>query len=200
MFKIPKAELCSGKRRANRFDHQRLCWGDIIAKHLAPLKFLQPVQTCHRGSDRAGATDRLWERLSLPNFTDRVDNLAIPGTTAQHSPECILNLSDCRCTDIAQQRNRRNHNAGCANAALRRLMVLKALHQGFGAGILPHKPHQGFKRFACSLLSWHQAGTNRITIDQDCAGATVTCVTANFDILGPQLFAQTVRQPRASGR
>ena len=178
LIQIAKAEPGAGVGRADDFDHQCARRGDIVAKLFGACDFGQPVQSTRRGADCAGFSGYIPTR---PHRHHRANDPPIPGATAQHPTQRILNLSCIRLRVFPQQGQRRHQHPRRANPALGGVVVLKAVGQALAQRII-RQPFGGFDPGILCLLRWHQTGTDRSPVHQHGAGPAIACIAADLDL------------------
>ena len=184
-------------RRADHQHGQRVGRKAVAAELFRAGDLWHAVEPHRRGADGvAGSRQAGIKRRSIdepPRVANRRDDLAVAGAAAEHAAERVLHCCLVRPGIGFEQRRRGHQQAGRADAALRRAMRQE--------GLLQRRQRRAAKAFdrahAASLGRGgrHQAGADRLAVEQHRAGAAIAGVAADLGAGQPEMVAQHRRQP-----
>ncbi len=193
-----EARVCV--RRPDEFHHQRARRRDVVAERFGAVELCVAVQTRDRAADGAVPCQRrLVSGHRIARAHHGVDDLAIPGASAQHAAEGILDLRFGRDRRCAQKRDGADHHPRRADAALGGLMAREIFRQTDALRRMAQGA-RGLDVAARRAVGGHQAGAMGGAVDQHGAGAAIARVAADLDVAGAQPVAQGLRQTFARFR
>ena len=124
----------------------------------------------------------------------RIDDLAVARAAAQDAAERVLHLFLARVRIAFEERGGGDQHARRADAALGRAMARGTTPAAPTAG---HRPSPSTVRTVRTFdrRGRHQAGADRLAVEQDRAGAAIAGVAADLGAGQPEFVAQDRRQP-----
>ncbi len=201
LIQIAKLKARPVMGTANHAHSQRPRGRLIRPKNLRAVDFLfaiQPHQArAHGGSGRR----RRIQRSAGPCLYNRADDLPISRAAAEHAANRIHHFALAGREILFEQRSRGHQHPGRTSAALRGTVGEKGLLQAAVERRARRQALHGCNLTSRSLTRRHQAGADRLTIQQDGAGSAVARVTAHFCSRQPKIVAQNAGEsPRPSHR
>ncbi len=118
------------------------------------------------------------------------DDLAVAGAAAEHAADRVHDLAFAGCGIVFQKSCCRDQHAGCARAALRGPVAQERFLQVVMNRRARGEPLYRGDFLAFDLTGGDQTGADRLTVQQDGAGAAVAGVTTDLGSHQSEVLAQ----------